>query len=395
MAESSRATRIGSPAALIPWGLVGTIALVVLAERFVARNGMDFLDSDDWGYRKSVQMAGRHAKEYDVLCFGESLVKLGVVPRALQERTGWRTYNLAVPGSQASASYALLKRALASGARPRAVVVDFAPMMLHVGPRLKLNRWALVLNLAETAQLAWWARDADFFATVALSRVFPSIQARVGLRANLMGALTGLADRRSWNNALVLRNWRKNAGALLMEATDADAAVMRKFTDAEFEDVRRKFYTEFSCEPPHREAIARFLTLAAAHDVPVYWLLPPLLPGLHEGLARVGYEGRHEAFVRSWLDRFPGLTIIDGRGILSDPDGFTDSTHLSARGAYGFSLALGDAMRRTLPRGGPAPTEARPRWVALPKCRPQSIPQGLENMKESALALYPSARIRR
>lgn len=368
-----------------PWGLVGTIGLVALAEAFVAGCPFDFLDMDDWAYRNNAKTAAKRGAGYDLLCLGDSLVKLGVVPRAVRERSGLRTINLAVSGSQAPATHVLLERALGSGARPAAVLVDFQPPLLRLGPRHNLSRWADLMTPAEAARLAWWARDPDLFAAVALGRLLPSFHRRAAVRANVLGALTGAGDGRRYGNFVSFRNWSRNGGAQLMRPSPAVAAL----TDAEVESVRRGFYPEWACHPANVAGVERFLALAAAHDVPVYWLLPPLLPALQRKLADGGIDRRHEAFLRSWQARFPNLVVLDGRNTVTDPAAFFDANHLAAGGAYAFSLALGDALRQ-LRRGAPAT-----RWVALPASRPCPLPDGLEDLGQSELALQALAGARR
>ena len=101
-----------------------------MTEAAVALCSLDLLDMDDWAYRKSEKAATRDAKRYDVLVFGDSMVKQGVVPRAVEERSGLRVLHLAVSGSQAPASLALLARALAAGAaggRARRLLPPVAP----------------------------------------------------------------------------------------------------------------------------------------------------------------------------------------------------------------------------------------------------------------------------
>ena len=363
-----------------PWGLIGMIGLVVLAEASVARRGLDLLDMDDWAYRKNVRLAARGAGRYDVLCFGDSLIKLGVVPRAVEERSGLRVCNLAVSGSQAPASYVMLRRVLDSGAKPSAVVVDFQPPLLRLGPRHNLTRWANIMTPFEAAELARWARDPDLFATVALGRLLPSYHRRTGVRANVMGALSGAGDPRRFQNFLAFRNWSRNGGAQLMLPSPA----MKTMTEKEALEIRRAFYPAWECHPANVAGLERFLALAAEHDVPVYWVLPPLLPALQTQLARSGIDARHEAFIRSWQDRYPNLVVIDGRNKVSDPDAFFDANHLSGGGAYAFSLALGDALRqaRRGDRGVPAN-----RWVALPEFRVGPIPKGFEDINQSQVAL--------
>jgi hypothetical protein len=381
MGDSVQSSWLRRIACGLPWGLAGMVVLIAMVEMFVARRKMAFLDMDDWAYRRTRQVATREARRYDLLCFGDSLVKLGVVPRAIEERTGWRTYNLAISGSQAPASYFLLRRVLASGAKPRAVVVDFHPPLLGVGPRHNRSRWASLLSWGEAAELCWSARDADLFGVVVLGQWFPSFRCRSSIRDSVMAALAGRDPGRQWLNFLSLRQWSKNAGAQLMPTS----ASMRTVTDAEVENLRNMFYADFSCHPANAAGVERFLALAAAHDVPVYWLLPPLLPAVHARLAKSGFDARHEAFIRTWQERFPNLVVIDGRGTVSAAGGFWDANHLSAEGAYGFSLSLAVALRQTQTRTSTGLPAAR--WVRLPASRNTPIPEGVEDIDRSRLAL--------
>ena len=392
MAETTPGLRAGRRRSPAPWGLIGMIALVVAAERFVDRGALDFLDVDDWAYRQTARAAAGEAGRCDVLCFGDSLMKLGVVPRAVGDRSGRRVYNLAVSGGQAPASYALLRRAIGAGARPAAVVVDFAPMLLRVGPRHNLSRWASLLGPAEAAELAWSARDADLFATVALGRVLPSFRSRVGVRTNLMGALAGRDASHRWGNSVFFRNWRANDGAQLAPASPA----MRDLDGAKVDAFRAAFYPQWVCDPANEEAIGKFLALAAGQGVRVYWVLTPIWPALNDRLARDGQGAAHEAFARSWQSRFPDhLTVVDGRGVVSDPAGFYDMNHLSIAGAYAFSLALGDVLRHTLPGAAGGPDSSPSRWVALPACRLRPVPEGVEDLRRSLVAVQPKDPLRR
>jgi hypothetical protein len=374
--------RIGAGLRL-PWGLAGMIALVVLAEGFVSRRSLELLDADDWAYRLSARAASRDARRYDVLCFGDSLTKLEIVPRAVSERSGLRAYNLAVSGSQPASSLALLRRVLDSGARPSAVVVDFFPPLLRLGPRHNLGRWANVLGPVEMLRLAWSARDGGLFAVPLLGRVFPSVQRRDAIRDAVRAALTGGLNMRPWFNTMLRRNWSCNGGAHLIPPSPGIATL----TDRQLDEFRAGFYPEWSCHPANVAAVDSFLSLAAARGVPVFWVFPPLLPALQSRLDATGFEARHEQFAWSFQARYPNLTVLDGRGAVTDPAGFFDANHLSAQGAYAYSLALGDALRKTLH----APPSTRPRWVSLPHVKPRPLPDGLEDTDQTTLALKAGA----
>jgi hypothetical protein len=356
------------------------LALVAFVETAVARRPIDFLDVDDWAYRQNARYAARHARRFDVLCFGDSLVKLSLVPKAVDERSGLRSTNLAVSGSQAPATYALLKRALDGGARPAAVVVDFQPPLLKLGPRHNLNRWANLMSLREAAELARWAGDPGLFATAALGRLLASFHRREAVRANVMAALAGKVDWRPGLNYQFLRHWNVNRGAQLMMVNPA----YKTATPEALDEFRRGFYPKFVCHKANARGVERLLALAASRGVTVYWLLPPLKPRIHEGLASSGFDADHEAFIRSWQRRFPNLVVLDGRRTVTDPDGFFDPNHLSAQGAYAFSLAVGDALRQGRRGASGAPAS---RWVALAPSRPVPLPDGVEDIEQSALAL--------
>lgn len=358
----------------VPWGLVGMIGLVVLIEGFVARRGLDFQEVDDWAYSLTAKKAARKDNRYDVLCFGESLVKLGVIPRAIRERSGLSAYNLAVSGSQSPSSYFLLKRVIESGARPKAVVVDFFPPQLRVGPRHNLTHWASLLTVAEAAQLSWWARDADLFATLALGRILPSYFGRIAVREHIAGAVSGKPDVRRYHSYSAIRHWNKYEGAQLMPVSPS----VSKLTDEQLDEYLRGFYPEFYCHPANLEGVERFLTLAAEHKIPVYWVLPPISPALQDRMARSGFDARHEAFIRSYQARFSNVTVVDGRGTISDPAGFFDPNHLAGEGAYVFTQALADALK--------GPPASGPRWVALPLCRPEPLPAGVEDYFQGLMA---------
>jgi len=370
----------------LPWGLIGMIALVAVAERSVAGRRVDILGVEEWAYVRSVREASHAATGCQVLGFGDSKVKCGLVPRAVAARSGRRVYNLAVAGSQAPASYALLRTALRAGATPEAVVVDFSPMLLKDGVRATRTHWPLVAGLPEAARLAWWARDPSLFGEVVLGELLPTLQARRSVREKVMTSLGGRGDGRRYMNFLFNRNWGQNGGAGLMPS-----AASAGWTVPEMEAFRARVFPRWGCDPANAEGVAGFLALAEANGIPVYWVLPPLWPGLHDRLAATGFEAEHEAFARSWLARFPNLTVVDGRGAVTDPSGFYDPIHLSTKGAYAFSLALGDALRQTLPASGGRPA----RWVALPACRVGPVPDGVEDLDGSRLALEARAPSRR
>ncbi len=360
-----------------PWGLVGMVGLLVLIEGAVARRSLDLLDIDDWAYRKSLK-AIQTAKRYDVLCFGDSMVKCGLVARGVEERSGLRVLNLAVSGSQAPSSYALLKRALDQGAKPEAVIVEFQPPLLRLNPRHNLGRWANILSFAQTAWVAYAGSDPSFFGVVAVGKILPSYHSRQGVRDNVLGALTGKGDARRFNNFMGFRNWGRNDGTHLLPVTPS----LKTYSDADAEYWRKGYFPKWECHPANLAGLEAFLDLAAQHKLKVYWLLPPQLPIVQEKMESSGMHAAYSSFVKSYQSRYPNLAVLDGRGTVADAGAYFDPNHLAAGGTYAFSLAVGDALRQA--RAGHMPPD---RWLHTAHVRPLPLPEGFEDTVQTQTAL--------
>src|SRR5947199_7563 len=91
----------------------------------------------------------------------------------------------ATTGGRRPASFFLLRRALDAGARPRAIVADFAALMLKDddNPPKPLN-YPELATLRDCLDLAWASRDASFFGSLALGKLLPSYRWRFEIRAN-------------------------------------------------------------------------------------------------------------------------------------------------------------------------------------------------------------------
>src|SRR5215211_7517608 len=92
----------------VPWGLLGMLGLIGTLEAGVARRGLDFMATSTSSWVLSARAAILEAPRSRVLCLGDSLVKHGVLPRLLADRTGRRAYNLSVCAAQPPVTYFLL-----------------------------------------------------------------------------------------------------------------------------------------------------------------------------------------------------------------------------------------------------------------------------------------------
>src|SRR5690349_4029234 len=99
----------------LPGGPLGMLAMVVVVEFFVARHDRDFSNVWVQPWKLSGEAATHTAKRFDMLCFGDSLVMHGVVPRVVAESLGRPVLNLAVAKGQMPTSFFLLRRAIEAG----------------------------------------------------------------------------------------------------------------------------------------------------------------------------------------------------------------------------------------------------------------------------------------
>jgi hypothetical protein len=362
------------------------LALVLAAEGFAARHQRDrFLNIDDWTWRQVGRLASAAAHEPRIVCLGDSLVQVGVATPIIEKRTGYRTYNLALSGGHAAASYFLLERVLASGTKPAALLIDFFPRHLQADPTVTLDPWRSLATTGESLDLAWTARDARFLGWVSTARLLPSLGLRDAIRSNLRGALAGdeLADRQ-FVPPFLRRNLRLNGGGVLCPSK-GDAAGRDDLAGW----TRRYFDPQWTCHPLSRRYVERTLALAEARGIPVFWLLPPIRGEVQAECERSGFDARHMAFVRSMQAAHRNITVIDGRHSRYRPEVFFDPHHLDRVGAAAFSAEVSETVRRVL---GGDPLVAR--WVDLPAYREAPIDVPLEDLEQSKLALS-QARARR
>ena len=326
-----------------PWGFVGMLALVLLVERGISRSAIDLGDAPGNDWRIQGKVAARYAGRNDVLGLGDSQVKLGIVPRIVERKAGLRMYNLAAIGGQAPTSYFLLKRALDSGSRPKAVIVDFMPTLLQKGLEYNATRWPKLLNPREGLDLAARARSVDLFASVLLARALPSVASRDELRAALNDALSGKLDERVRDARRYARNWSANRGTMILPPYP------NKVDPAHWYRVDHP--NDWSCDPLNAEYVERLLRLAESHAIAVYWLLPPIVPEAQALCREHGQEARFDRYLAQVARRHPDLRILDARRCGYLRDDFVDAVHLHRDSAPRLSSAVADRVAADLRAG--------------------------------------------
>jgi hypothetical protein len=372
----------------LPRGLIGMLVVVALVEVFVERHRLLLMDSPDLDWLTTSRLVTQRAVKRDILCFGDSMLKFGIAPRLLDAKLKCSSYNMALLDGKPAATYYLFRRALAAGARPSAVLVDFQPEMLSQPTRhLRSSpRWdSLMLEPGEALDLAWNYRDADFFARLILSRYLPSIRCRSRIRTSILAAFNGQSAPESETIASVRRNWQVNHGAVLMARQPSYQG------DVPNHVVGDMFIPNWKGQPANVRYIDRFLKLAFDARIPVFWILPPNVPKVINGRSEIGLFARYEPLVREALERFTNLTVIDARHSGFAPTVFVDPVHLDRQGAAALTVGLADVLRTALVQ-----RDSTQRWLLLPPFREPTVTEELEDVGQSRSALQlNSMRVRR
>ncbi len=336
----------------LPRGLLGMLALVALVEVVIARSepAITGIEPADWRRTGQQASGAPEVRGAAILCLGDSLVKLGVQPRVLAAGLGGgRTaYNLALCAGRAPASYFLLRRALAAGARPEALVVDFNAGFLAEPPETTIRLYSELLRPAELLELARAIPRPDFAATVGVMQALPSARNRFEVRRAILDALLGQGD---WTGKVaravaIRQNRRNNLGAQVMPPVahplPADPAAWAWVQPS-----------GWRADPTNLAYATAFFELAEAHALPVFWLLPPLHPGFAARERELGGNPGFDAFVAATSARFPRVVVVDGRAAGYDPSVFIDMAHLDRDGSARLSADLAGMLAESLARPGP------------------------------------------
>jgi hypothetical protein len=347
---------------------------------------------------KSSQAIADHEARADILCFGDSLVKLGVLPSVIEDRLGLSAYNLAVLAGQPASSFFLFRRALESGQRPRAVIVDFSAPLLAMSLRTSAECWAGIASCRDAIELAIEAGDPALGLDVMSRWLIPSQSRHRQFRAWLTGSAQCNGARDAAQECRVFeRNWHLNRGAQVAprQFIPIEGALPRP-PDSDL--------YQWSPRAVHTAYVTRFLTLAKSRSIPVFWVLPPVVAVRRQRFEASGIAAAYHRFTATFLRAFPDVTILDGEGLQWDNRAFRDPIHLNKDGAVAFSKAIAETLAwriassrkaanlaLTQAEGGGLPDQASaPRWVMLAAPAPQtshSWESILEDLDQSRRAL--------
>ncbi len=360
-----------------PLGFLGMIALVMATERGLDPFAATLVNMTQWGWRFTHRSLPSQAPGRDILCFGDSLAMFGIQPRVLQERLPGRgVYNLAILCGQTPSSYFLFRRALAAGARPSAVVLNTRRCLLACDLTINDLHWAEMLTDRECLELAWTARDADFFAKTFLGIHLISYRERDALRKNVLGAFGGQDTATLvWNRGLV-SNIRQNQGAAVFwpvpHPPQTVAAPAPPGTRP----------GPWNPRPYNVEYLRRFFALAASKGIAVYWVDLPECPANEDQWTRSGDRQIVDRYTRNLLAEFPNVVAVSTPQS-SYPDAlYYDDAHLSRHGATILSEDFAEVLAHP-----PSKADGSARRVQLPPFVERADPVRLEDFGESTTAM--------
>ncbi|HEU5116729.1 MAG TPA: hypothetical protein VFT74_08660 [Isosphaeraceae bacterium] len=374
------------PVGHIPAGLLGMVALVVSCEVIHFRSDR-YASGKATSWTFAAQAATAEAIDRDVLLLGDSMVKMGLLPTLIEERSGGRlqVYNLAAFDAPPSASDVLLRRALGAGCRASAVVVNLMPHQLARSPVDPVLRraWAELLTPREAITLARALGVPELPGSTVLGRLIPSVRQREEIRLSMLAELDGF-ERSSRNlGRLCRRNWTVNLGAHVLPTREEPGRINAANTQL--------FPGRFVPDPAAIASVLRLLSLARDRGMRFYWLITPLHPEAAGRHRASGFSAAYEAEVRRLVEDFPNVVVLDARHLGIKASQFVDAVHLDRDGAILLSSAVADILAAASPG-------ADRRWVKLARPTPSTTGAGLapiEDLDQSRTALIEERAARR
>ena len=123
----------------------------------------------------------------------------------------------------------------------------------------------------------------------------------------------------------------------------------------------------------------RFLSLAARHSIPVFWLLPPVPSRICSEHDANGFNAYFTSRAAAIIKKYPNVTVIDSRRASYPERVFCDVARMNRDGACAFTATVAETHE-------PSPDRSRhiaAHWSALPPFRDVPRAIAVEDLNES------------
>jgi hypothetical protein len=242
--------------------------------------------------------------------------------------------------------------------------------------------WQELASIRDAFDLAWTAQDSSLFALILIGRAVPSIKDRFEIRASVLAALRGDSYSGMVNDWIspARRNWWRNLGAEAGPKNPAFEGHLGAGDQWLCPDTWKR-------DPTMLIYLKRFLELAAARDIAVFWLVPPIAPEAQALCDQKGLTAQLNEFVSSAQARFPNLVVLDARHSGYQHTVFQNPPHLDLQGAFALTTDLATILVRYF-----SETTFPTRRVDFPLYRDRPIPLPLEDVNQSRIALRAGQR---
>ncbi len=264
----------------------------------------------------------------DIQIMGDSVARDGLVAARLQEFVPGRSVNnFAIAGTGPELPYFILKRQIAAGKAPRAII--YAP-----SPHTFASK--------RVALLVGGFCDWDEVGEVASARKEP-FEVLYGVLCKISYTLRHreqIADILKGNAPLFARTSTPKES----KEDLATVAAKRKYPR---EKLHPMYRARFEVHRFNLHYYEKFLTLAQANKIPVYWVNMPILSAVGDSRKEVDFETHFAQFLEDTQKRF-GVRVLQEEFLVYEDAVFRDYTHLDSVGAERFTQVIGEKLRPML-----------------------------------------------
>lgn len=262
---------------------------------------------------------------------GDSVAEGGIPANQLAEKlpSGTSVANVALSASGPEFPYFILKREIASGTVPKAII--YAPSPHTFGTK----RIALLAGAYAT-----WPEITE----IATAGIDP-FEVLYGVICKLSASL-----RHREHLAALMKGRRMAPDGERPAATESGPPESKNNAPSfTLDRVHPMYRKRFDITPFNLHFARKFLAEAKARDIPIYWVVMPVLEVIHEVRKPYQFDENYTRFLNDIQGQY-GVTLIIPRGEVLPPENFMDYAHLNPRGAALFTQKLAEQLKSVVPQ---------------------------------------------